>query len=90
MAEFHHRWPDNVDEDGIVEGRPVRFFVDTECISCTVCSELAPAHFRLADTEDHDVCFRQPADVEQLAACRDALEACPVEAIGERYSAGSG
>ncbi len=74
MADRSARWPDNA------EGA---FYVDLECILCTVCSELAPENFRLATSEDHDVCYRQPVDEAQLAQCRAAMAECPVEAIGD-------
>ncbi len=74
MAERSERWPDNA---------AGAFYVDHECILCTVCSELAPENFRLATSEDHDVCFRQPVGEAQLAQCRAALAECPVEAIGD-------
>ena len=74
MAQLCERWSDNA---------PGRFYVDTECIVCTVCAELAPEHFRLAEDEDHDVCFRQPVAPEEVAACVAAMAACPAEAIGD-------
>jgi ferredoxin len=58
-------------------------FVDEACILCTVCSELAPQNFRLSVDEDHDICFQQPTNAQQLAACISALDECPAEAIGD-------
>lgn len=74
MASLADRWPDNA---------PGRFYVDQGCIVCRVCSELAPDHFRLSADEDHDVVYAQPVGEAAVAACRAALAACPVEAIGE-------
>lgn len=82
MADPADRWSDNVGGASVIEGRRVSFYVDRECILCTVCAELAPDHFRLADSEDHDVCYRQPTTPEELANCEAALAECPVEAIG--------
>lgn len=73
MAEVRDRWPDNA---------PGPFYVDRECIVCTVCSEIAPDHFRLSETEDHDVCYRQPATRAERERCEAAEAECPVEAIG--------
>lgn len=67
----------------VIGGRRVSFYVDRECILCTTCSDLAPGHFRRSDDEDHDVCYRQPRDPAELAACLEAMAACPVEAIGD-------
>lgn len=74
MADPTDRWPDNV---------PGRFYVDRNCILCSVCSDAAPRNFRRSDQEDHDICYKQPEDDAELKACREALQCCPVEAIGE-------
>ena len=74
MANRALRWPDNV---------PGPFYVDRECILCTVCSDAAPDNFRMADSEDHDVVFSQPIDAHQRAQCYEAMRECPVEAIGD-------
>ena len=63
MADPDQRWPDNA---------PGPWFVDMECIVCTVCSDLAPDHFRLAETEDHDICYRQPATPDEVRQCEEA------------------
>ena len=73
MARPETRWPDNVDG---------RFFVDAECICCAVCVDLAPENFRESDVETHRICFKQPETAEELEACLEAAECCPVEAIG--------
>ena len=60
------------------------FYVDNECIGCHICSELAPKVFRESeDGPDHNVVFRQPETEEELVMAREALEECPVEAIGD-------
>ena len=50
---------------------------------CSVCSDAAPNNFRMSDAEDHDICFKQPENEEEVAQCKEAMENCPVEAIGE-------
>ena len=37
----------------------------------------------MSDDEDHDICYKQPENGEELAQCYEALENCPVEAIGD-------
>ena len=37
----------------------------------------------MSDDEDHDICFKQPENDEELAQCYEAMENCPVEAIGD-------
>lgn len=81
MADPRRRWYDNAPGPASVGG--ATFYVDRECILCSVCADLAPENFRISDDEDHDICFRQPRDEAELAACYDALAACPVEAIGD-------
>jgi glyoxylase-like metal-dependent hydrolase (beta-lactamase superfamily II)/ferredoxin len=56
------------------------WFVDTTCIDCDTCNQLAPDVF--AHVRAQVVVARQPAgEAEQVAATR-ALLACPVGAIG--------
>ena len=74
MADKTKIWNDNV---------PGKFYVDTECILCSLCHELAPDNFKESDQGDHDVVFKQPANNEETAACIEAMENCPVEAIGD-------
>lgn len=83
MAHREFAWPDNVGGSVVIDGRRVSFYVDRECILCTTCSDLAPEHFGLSEDEDHDICHRQPGNADELAACLAAMEACPVEAIGD-------
>jgi glutamate synthase (NADPH/NADH) small chain len=40
-------------------------------------------YFRMSDAEDHDICYKQPETEEELRACYEAMENCPVEAIGD-------
>jgi ferredoxin len=75
----HDLWTDNT---------PGRFAVDAECICCSVCSDVAPTHFRVSDEETHNICYRQPETPEEVAACLDALDGCPVEAIVDRADPG--
>jgi ferredoxin len=37
----------------------------------------------MSDDEDHDIAYKQPEDEEELEQCYEALENCPVEAIGD-------
>lgn len=83
MADFKNRWEDNTGGSVVIGGTKVGFYVDKECILCSVCSDAAPNNFRMSDAEDHDICFKQPSDGEELAQCREAAANCPVEAIGE-------
>jgi ferredoxin len=56
------------------------FFVDSTCIDCGTCRQVAPDTF----AEGHDASFvrRQPGDAAVMHRARMALVACPVAAIG--------
>lgn len=73
MANRDEKWDDNVSGD---------FYVDKECILCSLCVDIAPESFKESDAGDHDVVYKQPANDEELAAAMDAMEQCPVDAIG--------
>jgi len=66
----------------VSENVPGRFYVDRTCIDCDLCRETAPGHFTRNDAEGYSYVYRQPRDLVEEEACRDALEECPVEAIG--------
>ncbi len=73
MADPKNKYADNV---------PGKWYVDNQCILCSLCSELAPKNFKEADTGDHDIVYKQPESPEEEQGCREAMEQCPVEAIG--------
>jgi len=73
MADSTRKWPINV---------PGPFYVDQDCIDCNLCSEIAPANFAVNPENGHDYVYRQPGNEEELSFCREAMECCPVQAIG--------
>jgi ferredoxin len=73
MADKTRKWDDNV---------PGGFYVDKECILCSLCSDLAPKNFKESPEGDHDIVYKQPESPEEVQQCEDALTQCPVEAIG--------
>lgn len=71
MANLRKRLSTNVDGN---------FFVDSTCINCDTCRQLAPASFQ--EKGDYSSVYRQPENAgEELEAYR-ALLACPVGSIG--------
>ena len=90
MAELGIRYSDNVGGFIIVAGKKVSFFVDQECILCSVCSDAAPNNFRMADSEDHDICYKQPESEDEFEHCIEAMDNCPVDAIGTNGMPGAG
>lgn len=77
MANYTDRYLDNA------EGP---YFVDFECISCDTCTAIAKKNFRLTEDFDHAIVFKQPDTPEEISACEDALNACPVLAIGVHHT----
>lgn len=73
MADPVNKYEDNV---------PGKWYVDKQCILCSLCTELAPKNFKEADSGDHDTVFKQPESEEEEKACQEAMSQCPVEAIG--------
>lgn len=58
------------------------WYVDCECIDCDLCRTTAPDNFRANVDEGFSYVFKQPENETELALCQQALEECPVEAIG--------
>jgi glyoxylase-like metal-dependent hydrolase (beta-lactamase superfamily II)/ferredoxin len=59
---------------------PGDFFVDSTCIDCGTCRQVAPMTF--ADGDDASYVYRQPIGEPAAERARMALVACPVAAIG--------
>jgi glyoxylase-like metal-dependent hydrolase (beta-lactamase superfamily II)/ferredoxin len=78
---FHHNWqvmanlqlrlPDNVPGD---------FFVDSTCIDCDACRQIAPKTF--SEDGDYSVVYHQPQSDEETKQALMALVACPTASIG--------
>jgi ferredoxin len=64
------------------ENKPGKFYVDQSCISCDACVCSAPNNFQMNDEDGHAYVTKQPTGTEEEQACREAMEGCPVEAIG--------
>jgi len=73
MADVANKYPENV------EGK---FYVDDQCIDCDLCRETAPANFKRNDDGGHSFVYKQPESPDEESLCKEAMEGCPVEAIG--------
>jgi ferredoxin len=73
MASVDDKYPDNV---------PGTFYVDTQCIDCDVCRDTAPGNFTRNDDGGYSFVYKQPESDEEAEQCQEAMDACPVEAIG--------
>ncbi len=74
MAASTEKWSDNANG---------KYYVDKNCIMCDVCREIAPQIFMESDDGDHHILTRQPTNSSEEEAVRDAMDQCPVEAIGD-------
>ena len=70
-------------EDKNPESIAGKFYVDSQCIDCDLCRETAPDNYARSDEEGYSYVYKQPENEEEVALCMEALEGCPVEAIGE-------
>jgi len=71
MANLQQRLPENAPGD---------FFVDSTCIDCDTCSQLAPGIFR--DHGDQCSVYHQPETPDETRLALMALVACPTGSIG--------
>jgi len=74
MAEIELKVPENITGE---------YYVDENCIDCDLCREHAPDNFTRSDDEGYSYVFKQPSNSEEEELCEEALENCPVEAIGD-------
>jgi ferredoxin len=74
MATYANRYPQNV---------PGKFFVDDQCIDCDLCRETAPDNFTRNEEGGFSYVYKQPTTPAEEAQCRDAMDGCPVTAIGD-------
>jgi len=73
MADASNRYAQNISGS---------FYVDDQCIDCDLCRETAPANFKRDDDGGHSYVYKQPETPEEESLCKEAMEGCPVEAIG--------
>jgi ferredoxin len=70
-------------EDKLPDNAPGAFYVDGQCIDCDLCRQTAPQNFERNEAEGYSYVIRQPETAEEVDQCREALDECPVEAIGD-------
>ena len=73
MASATDKYPDNI---------AGAFYTDTQCIDCDLCRQTAPDFFSRNGTGGYSFVSRQPQTDDERTLCQQALEECPVEAIG--------
>lgn len=73
MADIENKYPENVEGE---------YYVDDQCIDCDLCRETAPSNFTRQEGEGYSYVYKQPETDEEKAECEEAMDGCPVEAIG--------
>jgi len=68
--------------DKLPENEPGRYYVDSQCIDCDVCRDIAPGNFTRETRQGYSFVYKQPEDAGEEGLCREAMETCPVDAIG--------
>jgi ferredoxin len=74
MADVANRYPENL---------AGKYYVDNQCIDCDLCRETAPSNFGRNDDGGYSYVFKQPSSPDEEKLCKEAMEGCPVEAIGD-------
>jgi ferredoxin len=74
MADISTKWKENT---------PGKMFVDETCIACDACVLAAPNNFKMHEEDGHAYVAKQPENPDEESACKEAMEGCPVEAIGD-------
>jgi ferredoxin len=73
MADKAKKWADNA---------AGKYYVDDQCIDCDACRTEAPKNFKRKDEHGYSYVYDQPKTAEEETQSKAAMEACPVEAIG--------
>ena len=72
MACKKDKWADNASG---------KFYVDEQCIDCDLCRD-SSCLFHPKRRRRTLFCFAQPTTEEDKELCMEALQGCPVDAIG--------
>ena len=81
MADIDNRYPENIAGQS---------YVDDQCIDCDLCRETAPDNFTRYEDGGYSYVYKQPVNDEEATLCQEAMEGCPVEAIGNDGAGGQG
>ena len=73
MADKDNKYEDNA---------AGKYYCDEECIDCDLCRETAPENFKRNEDGGYSFVYKQPENEEEEALCVEAMEGCPVAAIG--------
>jgi len=76
MAEMSERLSENAAGE---------FYVDSTCIDCDACRQIAPAVFARLDRKQQSYVYRQPGGEREAHRALMALVACPTASIGTAH-----
>lgn len=65
----------------IAENVEGRYYVDTNCINCSLCPEIAPTLFATNHDEGYEFIKKQPCNEEEFKLLEEAIRICPADAI---------
>ena len=74
MADKARRYPENTTG---------QFYVDDQCIDCDLCRQTAPNNFARNAEKGYSYVVKLPGTPEEKKQCLEAMQGCPVEAIGD-------
>lgn len=74
MAEKQKRLSENV---------AGKFYIDSECINCELCVEIAPSFFKTESVSGNQYVYKQPTLPSEISKVKEAIDSCPTEAIGD-------
>ena len=58
-----------------------RFYVDTHCINCSLCPEIAAGIFATNHEDGYEYVVRQPETKQEFQLVAEAINLCPASAI---------
>ncbi len=70
-------------EDKLAPNVAGAFYVDSQCIDCDLCRQTAPENFDRDEEGGFSYVVQQPRNDEERDQCAEAMDECPVEAIGD-------
>jgi len=60
-----------------------RFYVDSNCINCSLCPEIAPDNFMTNHDLGYEYICKQPETIKERELIAEAIDLCPADAIKE-------
>ena len=71
-----------VPETRVPQNANGKYFVDASCIDCDTCRCISSIHFRRSPEAGYSYVCKQPASAAEIELVEEAIQCCPVGAIG--------